>query len=146
MTLEGVYRISANLNPPNPVFGPLWKPLRDYIKHRKSDKMLIREEAQGEEPLRTELPMIVDAVSKQTPKQRFEPKQELPIGDSAILMAADGYGSGHVKGIKSGKKVIIKTSETNRNFSFDKEPSNIELFEEAYSILKDIEDERHLEH
>lgn len=146
MTLEGVYRISANLNPPNPIFGPLWKPLRDYIRSRKSDKMLIREEAQGTEPLQTELPKIVDAVSRQTAEERFEPENELPIGDSAILMAADGYGSGHVKGIKNGEKIIIKTSETNRNFSFDEEPSNMELFEEAYSILKDIEDERHLEH
>ena len=146
MALEGVYRISANLNPPNPIFGPLWKPLNDYIKSRRSDKMLIREEAQGSKPLQTELPKIVDAVSKQTAEEIFEPENELPIGDSAILMAADGYGSGHVKGTNNGKKVIIKTSETPRNFSFDEEPSNMELFEEAYSIFKDIENERHLKH
>tara|TARA_B110001469_G_C9606829_1_gene301762 strand:- start:415 stop:1308 length:894 start_codon:yes stop_codon:yes gene_type:complete len=146
MTLEGIYRISANLNPPNPIFHPLWKPLKDYMKQRRSDKMLIREEAQGGDPLHTDLPKIVDAMSKQTKDNKFEYEGELPVGDAAILMAADGYGSGHVKGSQNGEKVIIKTSETNRHFAFDEEPSNDALFEEAYMILKDIEDERHLEH
>ncbi len=145
-TLEGIYRISANLNPPNPTFGPLWKPLKEYIINRRSDKMLIREESQSDEPLDTNLPEIVEKISQQTKEEKFEPEEELPIGDSAILMAADGYGSGHVKGLKDGEKVIIKTSETNRNFSFEEEPSPNELFEGAYSIFKDIEEERHLEH
>ena len=146
MTLETVYQISANLKLPNPIYGHLWGHLRNYMKNRRSDKMLIREEAIGREQLRTELPKIVYEVSKQTAEERFKPENELPIGDSAILMAADGYGSGHVKGTNNGKKIIIKTSETPRNFSFDEEPSNMELFEEAYSIFKDIENERHLKH
>lgn len=145
-TLEGIYRISANLNPPNPLFGPLWKPLKEYIINRRSDKMLIREESKGEEPLATNLPEVVEKVSQQTKDSKYEPEEDLPIGDSAILMAADGYGSGHVKGLKHGEKIIIKTSETNRNFSFDEEPSPNELFEAIYDILREIEEDRHLEH
>lgn len=144
--VEKIYKISANLNPPNPLYGSLWKGLSDYIKSRGSDKMLIREESSDRQPLKTNLPEIVDEVSKQTKDKKYHSKEKLPIGDAAILMAADGYGNGHIKGLKDGVIVIIKTSAINKCFSFDKEPTNAELFKEAYLMLKEIEDERHLEH
>jgi hypothetical protein len=49
-------------------------------------------------------------------EQKFLSKT-IPIGDAAILMAADGYGSGYVKGKQDDVMVVIKTSETLRNYS-----------------------------
>jgi len=145
-SLEGIYKISAKLNPPNPLFGPLWGPLKEYIKSRRSDKMLIREDASGETPLNTDLPRHVQAVANQTDDIPYKPKEPLPIGDAAILMAADGYGTGLVRGIRQAEMVVIKTSETTRNFDFAREPDPVELFDIAYDIFKRIERERHMEH
>lgn len=144
--VKKIYRISSNLRLPNPLYGPLWKSLKDYIKNRESNKMILREESSNEKPLNTRLAEIVNEVSNQTNNKQYNPKEELPIGDAAILMAADGYGIGHIKGLKDGEVVIIKTSEINKFFSFNKEPSNEKLFKEAYLMLKKIEDDRHLKH
>lgn len=146
MSFDSIYRISANLNPPNPLFGPLWKNLKSYIETRRSDKMLIREETTGREPLNTDLPMHVKYVANQTLESPYKPKTQLPFGDEAILMAADGYGTGLVKGLKGTNKIVIKTSETVWNFDFDREPDHEKLFETTYDIFKKIEKERHMEH
>jgi hypothetical protein len=145
--LEGIYKISAKVNPPNPLFGPLWKPLKEYLKARNTDNMLIRENSPEDAPLRTELPQHVRRVVNQTADEPYVPAQALPIGDAAILMAADGYGSGFVQGhAKNQEMVTIKTSETNKNFTFDREPEPVELFEESSLIFERIEKERHMEH
>ena len=61
-------------------------------------------------------------------------------------MAADGYGSGLVKGRRNGQAVMIKTSETIKNFSLPAEHSPQELFKEAYRVFKKIEEDRHMKH
>ena len=48
--------------------------------------MVIRE-AKSAEPLNTDLPQIVEKVAAQQNGEVYEPKEELPIGDAAILMA-----------------------------------------------------------
>lgn len=146
LTLECIIRITATLNPPNPIWGPLWKPLRDYIKKRRADKMLIREEASIDKPLITDLPNHVAKVSSQTEDTEYTPKEELPIGDAAILMAADGYGVGTVKGVRAGERITIKTSETTRNISFEHDHSVDDIFRKAYATFVQIEKDRHLEH
>lgn len=145
-SLAGIYRISAVVLPPNPLFGPLWKPLRDYIKRRRSGQMVIREATKSAEPLNTDLPQIVEKVAAQQNGEVYEPKEELPIGDAAILMAADGYGKGTITGMQEGRFVVIKTSETNRNFSFDKDPNPEELFVAANELFERIKKDRHMEH
>jgi len=146
LTLNSIVKISATLNPPNPIWGPLWKPLRDYIKKRRADKMLLREEASKDFPLQTDLPKHVAEFSKQTEEHEYIPDQEIPIGDAAILMAADGYGAGIVKGMRQGEYVTIKTTETVRNITIDHEHSSQELFERVYKVFAQIERDRHLEH
>jgi hypothetical protein len=145
-SLSGIYRISAKVVPPNPSFGPLWKPLREYIKKRRSGQMVVREDSKSQEPLNTDLPAIVEKVANQSENEPYIPVEELPIGDAAVLMAADGYGTGHIKGQQEGAVVVIRTTDTNRNFSFDKEPIAEELFAEAVEIFERIKRERHMEH
>ncbi len=145
-SLSGIYRISAEVVPPNPCFGPLWKPLREYIKHRRTGQMIVREDSKSADPINTALPEIVSIVANQTEESPYVPEGEIPIGDAAILMATDGYGKGHIKGIQNGSVVIIKTTDTNRNFSFDKEPIAEELLVEAAKIFDRIEKDRHMEH
>jgi hypothetical protein len=146
LSLSGIYRISAKVVPPNPAFGSLWKPLRDYIKKRRSGQMVIREDSKSKKYLETKIPEIVDAVARQPEGQPYIPKEELPIGDAAVLMAADGYGTGHIKGQRAGSVVVIRTSDTSRNFTFDKDPEMEELYFEALHIFQSIHNERHMEH
>ena len=101
LSLDGITKISAVVHPPNPLFGSLWKELKEYIKGRRADKMIIREEASIAEPLNTQLPQYVKMILEQTQDSQYIVDFPLPIGDAAILMAADGYGSGSVKGTQA---------------------------------------------
>jgi len=143
--LEGIYKMSATVSPPNPLFGPLWKPLKTYLEERKTDKMKIEEESDGDKPIQTDLPKHVQEIADLKEGQSYEPK-EIPIGDSAILMAADGYGSGLVEGRHRQETVVIKTSETIMNFTFHREPEPDELYRIALRIFEKIRRERHMEH
>ena len=146
LSLDTIEKIAATIHPPNPLFGPLWEPLKEYIRKRRTSKMTLSEKAAGGESLSTDLPKHVEEAAKQTSEHQYQPKEDLPVGDAAILMAADGYGSGTVQGRRASERVVIRTSETIKNFSLKSEHSNEELFLEAYRILKDIEETRHMEH
>jgi hypothetical protein len=143
--LEGIFKITSKVYPPNPLFGPLWAPLKKYIQERGSDKMKIEEESL-DQPLNTELPKHVKLAAEQSHDAPFIPDQNLPIGDAAILMAADGYGSGLVKGKQQGQFVIIRTSETTKNFTYDKIPDPEGLFELVLEVLEKIQNDRHMNH
>lgn len=146
LSLDGINSVSAQVFPPNPIFGPLWESLKDYLKNRRSEKMLVREDAGKEKTLDTQLPAVVEGIVKQTKDQPYQVEYPLPIGDAAILMAADGYGSGLVCGNRDGKPVKIKTSETIKNFSLSQDHTPEELFKEAYQQFKKIEEDRHMKH
>ncbi|XQA62841.1 hypothetical protein ACM9XD_05675 [Xanthomonas sacchari] len=144
--LDGIYKIDARVSPPNPLFSPLWKSLEEYLRSRNTDRMIISEDAPKADVLHTDLPEIVAAAANQTEVEPFIPEITLAIGDAAILMAADGYGSGTIRGKRDSKIVIIKTSETSLNFIFDKSPDSYELYAAALEIFVDIEKRRHMEH
>lgn len=145
-SLNGIYKIEARVSPPNPLFSPLWKQLETYLRSRNTDRMTIIEDAPTSESLNTDLPKIVEAASKQTEDVQYNPGEELKVGDAAILMAADGYGRGIIRGRRDEELVVIKTSETALNFSFDKTPDAHELYLKALAIFKRIQDQRHMEH
>jgi len=144
--LDGIYRISASISPPNPLFSPLWKPLEEYLRKRNTDKMSIIEDAPVANNLNTKLPYIVEQVSLQSESKQFTPDYQIELGDAAILMAADGYGKGIVRGHKKNEIIVIKTSETALNFTFDKSPEPHELFVKALSILERVKKSRYMEH
>ena len=107
--------------------------------------MKVEEESLSNEPIDTELAEHVDGIVNQTLDNPYLPAP-IPIGDAAILMAADGYGSGHIKGKIGDESVLIRTSDTIRNFQFERDPDPHELYKKAKKILQDITDERHMEH
>lgn len=143
--LDGIYGISATVHPPNPLFGPLWRDLKDYLEQRKADTMKIQEDSPHNEPLNTDLRDHVASIADSHPDPTA-PSEPLHIGDAAILMAADGYGSGLVKGRIGSDSVVIRTSETIKNFTFDKDPAPVDLYEAALKIFEQIKHERHMEH
>lgn len=145
-SLQGIFKIEARISPPNPLFSPLWEPLEKYLRGRNTDRMTVLEDAPESEVLNTDLPKLVEAASRQTTETRFVPKTEIPIGDAAILMAADGYGSGIIRGRRDNEVVIIKTSETGLNFSFEKTPDPYALYIKALEIFQRIQEQRHMEH
>lgn len=146
LSLDGISGISAQVFPPNPIFGPLWEELKEYIRKRRSEKMMVREDSGPKENLATKLPQIVEAILQQPHNKPYVPEAPLPVGDAAILMAADGYGSGQVKGRRKGEMVIIKTSETIKNFALPEGHSPEQLFLTAYDEFKQIEMDRHMKH
>ncbi len=145
-SLDGIYKLHAKVSPPNPLFGPLWESLKEYLFQRNTDTMQIIEDSSDMEPLNTKLPEYVKQVSEQTEDEEYNPLETLPIGDAAILMAADGYGSGTVKGKHDNEIITIKTSETQKHFIFDKDPDPYELYKKVVTIFEKIKTERHLRH
>lgn len=145
-SLDGIFKIDARVSPPNPLFSPLWKPLEQYLRDRNADRMTIVEDAPGAQVLHTNLPNIVEAAAQQTQNAPFTPDEPLAIGDAAILMAADGYGSGIIRGKRDDETVVIKTSETALNFTFDKIPDPFDLYLKALDIFTKIQEQRHMEH
>lgn len=143
--LNGIYSISANVSPPNPLFGPLWEELKIYLEKRRTDKMKIQEDSLDDRMIETNLPSIMKKVADSVEEKSFL-DQKLDIGDAAILMAADGYGSGYVKGKKGGDFITIRTSETIKNFPFLKDPKPESLFEKANKLFKKIKEDRHMRH
>lgn len=144
--LDGIYKINARVSPPNPLFSPLWKPLEEYLRKRNTDKMSIIEDAPIADNLETRLPELIEKASNQSESEQFIPDYQIDIGDAAILMAADGYGHGTVRGRRNEETVVIKTSETALNFSFDTEPEPYDLYLKALEILERVKKARHMEH
>lgn len=144
--LDGIYKISASISPPNPLFSPLWKPLEEYLRKRNTDKMSIIEDAPIADLLDTRLPTLVEQASNQSESKQFIPDYKIDIGDAAILMAADGYGRGTVRGRINKETVVIRTSETALNFSFETDPEPHELYLKALEILERVKKSRHMEH
>jgi len=145
-SLDGIFQISARISPPNPLFNPLWKPLEDYLRKRNTDRMTIVEDANQAETLKTQLPELIKQASELTGEGQLTSRDDIPVGDAAILMAADGYGTGLIRGKKGEDVVTIKTSETAVNFSFDKIPDINELYQKVLELLEKIKKSRHMEH
>lgn len=145
-SLQGIFKLEARISPPNPLFSPLWASLEKYLRGRNTDRMTIIEDAPEADVLQTNLPNLVEAVSQQTEDSRYMPEEPIPIGDAAILMAADGYGRGIIRGHRDDELVVIKTSETALNFTFEKTPDSSALYTKALNIFDRIEKQRHMEH
>ncbi|MEY4751455.1 MAG: hypothetical protein RIQ60_3669 [Pseudomonadota bacterium] len=145
--LDSISELQAKVVPPNPLFGPCWKSLSEYLKQRKLDSAQITEESAS--GIKTRLKEIAAAaLEDESPKSWPELMEPLldGVGDAAILMAADGYGRGRVKGSEAGKDVVIRTSENQKSFMFDSDPNPRKLFEYAFDQLQKNTIEQGLEH
>ena len=73
-------------------------------------------------------------------------QRAIPSADAAILMAADGYGRGKVVGEENGEEVVVKTSDSQKSFSHDKEPSPEDLAGAAKVQFDKVSKERDMKH
>lgn len=141
--LRAIQKIQARVNPPNPLFGPLWQPLKTYLEERNATEVRVDEKSADGEALRSELPRHVAGILEQP---EYNPSGGVAFGDAALLMAADGYGRGLVEGLEDDALVVIKTWEASRTFVFDKDPEPFELYREAKEQLQGISQERDMRH
>ena len=145
--LERITELQATVIPPNPLFGPCWQSLADYLRQRRLEEVQIKEQAAA--GIRTQLKEIAEAALREaaadTWQRLMEPLLD-GVGDAALLMAADGYGRGRVRGTEHGKDVVVRTSENQKSFLFDSDPNPGRLFEYAYDQLKRNAEEQGLKH
>ena len=89
---------------------------------------------------------ISELVSRILENSEYQPESDVAIGDAAILMAADGYGSGRVVGEQDGEEVTIRTSDAQKTFLFAKEPVPADLASEAEKHFQRTSAERDMRH
>lgn len=144
--LKGITRYTeliARINPPNPLFGKLWEPLKEYLKTRNTSELSFREVGNSGEGVRTEIPRYVEGILTGA----FGEEKKIPdITDAAMLMAADGYGTGKIVGEANNEEIVIRTAESQKSFLADKDPKPDDLAHKAYKHFAAINKERHMEH
>jgi len=150
-SIDTVHRISATVVPPNPLFGPAWKELKEYMEERDSGEISINEKAKTTDGINTELVNNMKSIltkNRVTDSEKIMTleNQKYGISDAAILMAADGYGKAKIEGSINNEKVTIKTKDNQKSFLFDKDPDKKEFFEYVKEEFKMINEERYLEH
>jgi hypothetical protein len=145
--LDSITELDAKVLPPNPLFGPAWRSLGEYVKKRRLEEFQIKEEAQA--GIRTKLKEIAAAVLADRSSQEMAVLMEPlmgGVGDAALLMAADGYGRAKVRGKEQDRDVVIRTSENQKSFMFDPEPDPGSLVEQARSAFARVSEEQGLKH
>ena len=147
--LKKINSIKATVKPPNPLFGPCWKSIKDYLAERNASEITINEEAKSG-GLNTKIQKMIEIVLKHN-KNALEEIAELTeydnsLSDSAVLMAADGYGVAKIEGEDDSGNVIIRTKQNQKTFLAAREPSPKDLYEKVYSELTKINKERYLGH
>lgn len=142
--LKTVVEIEVTVSPPNPLFGWLWKPLKDFLEERRTTKLKINEEGEKIGGLNTDLPEIIKHLENGNVSK---PNIKIALPDAAILMAADGYGQGKIIGENENRELIeIKTKDTQKSFLFVKDPKPYELALKARCEFLKIKEERWMEH
>jgi|SRR3990167_568535 len=142
-SLDRITELSAKVHPPNPLFGRLWGSLDKYIKRRQADEVSVRETTEKPEGISTQLLVLIQNILE---NPKYEPKLPPDITDAAMLMAADGYGSGKAVGTEDGHDVVVRTSESQKSFLFDKEPEPEVLATAARVQFERVSTERDMSH
>lgn len=70
----------------------------------------------------------------------------MDVTDAAVLMAADGYGSGKVAGYARDNEIVVLTTQNQLSFLFAKQPAHEALAEEAVRRLRRESERRGLMH
>jgi len=125
------------------LFGRLWGSLNDYVKKRQADEVSVREKTDKPNGLSTQLLVLLQKILE---NPKYEPTQIPDITDAAMLMAADGYGSGKAIGTEGGHEVVVRTSESQKSFLFEKEPEPELLAKVAQAQFEKVNVERDMRH
>lgn len=142
-SLDRITELSAKVHPPNPLFGRLWGSLDEYVKKRRADEVSVRETTDKSNGLSTQLLSLIEKILE---NPKYEPSQVLDVTDAAVLMAADGYGSGKAVGTEDGQEVVVRTSESQKSFLFDKNPEPELLAKIARTQFEQVSTERDMAH
>lgn len=142
--LERISRLSAKVVPPNPLYGPLWRRIVEYLERRNASELVVRESS-DDDGLRTEVVRVAETVAEEGVDNLGE-EVALDLTDAAILMAVDGYGSAKVEGVVGGRTMTVRTQESAQSFVFDSDPGAEQLFDEAMTQLRGIVQRRGLRH
>ncbi len=142
--IKKITQIEATVSPPNPLFGRIWKSLKETLEKRNTSTLKINEESEKREGLKTNLHDLVNSIEKNNISNY---KQEVALPDAAILMAADGYGTGKVAGEDNNGEIIeVRTRDVQKSFLFEKEPSPDFLARKANEEFIKVSEERKMEH
>lgn len=140
--INRITEITAKVNPPNPLFGHIWKELKEYIKRRNASEIHVREQNKGGGALNSQIVQLVTEILDEKPPS-LEPAD---ITDAALLMAADGYGRGKVVGEKGKERIVVRTSDSKKSFIFPKDPDQFEIAKEAAMHFEKVSHERNMKH
>lgn len=142
--IKKITQIEATVSPPNPLFGRIWKSLKETLEKRNTSTLKINEESEKREGLKTNLHDLVNGIEKNNISNY---KQEVALPDAAILMAADGYGTGKVAGEDNNGEIIeVRTRDVQKSFLFEKDPSPDFLARKANEEFIKVSEERKMEH
>ena len=142
-SLDKITELSAKVHPPNPLFGRLWGSLDKYVKRRRASEVSVRETSAVGNGLSTELINLLRSILENAD---YQPGVEPDITDAAMLMAADGYGSGKAIGMDGEIEVVVRTNESQKSFLFEKEPSPEMLATVAKVQFESVSVERDMRH
>ena len=142
--IKKITQIEATVSPPNPLFGRIWKSLKETLEKRNTSTLRINEESEKREGLKTNLHDLVNGIEK---TNISDYKKEVALPDAAILMAADGYGTGKVAGEDNNGEIIeVRTRDVQKSFLFEKDPSPDFLARKANEEFIKVSEERKMEH
>jgi len=129
--LEEVTELKARVTPPNPLFGIFWQDLKEYLENRRLRKLTIGETSkQG-----VSLPTTAPEIARRIEAGSVGDAAPAPIGDAAILMAADGYGTAEVTGRRGTETVVVKTTENAIQLKLEADVSPSEL---AAAVVREV--------
>lgn len=131
-----ISKIQCQINQPNPLYGDIWKHLKDYLINRKSKDLKITEEAKGEEGILTRLNSNSD----------INDEESVNIIDAGIYMALDGYGEGKITGKVDGKEKTISTKSNAISLKYDTNPDPDDFAQEVYKRFQEMHEKRGLKH
>jgi len=149
--LSQITKIEATVHPPNPLFGRSWAGLREYMRVRRTSEVHVREVALPEESLQTSVPQIASSLQGTTEGEAS--RTLAPLGnydsmfaDAAVLMAADGYGKARVEGQRAGRRVVVRTLDSQVSEQIEREIEPEMLYERVRPIFARISEDRYMEH
>lgn len=142
-SLDQIIELSAKVHPPNPLFGRLWGSLDKYVKRRKAEEISVRESTDKPQGLSTQILVLIQRILE---NPKYEPSEEPDITDAALLMAADGYGSGKAVGMDGEHEVVVRTAESQKSFLFEKMPEPEALAIAARRQFERVSEERDMKH
>ena len=148
--LTRVEKISATVVPPNPLFGPVWEELKDYLNDRDTKELTIIEKSNHFDGIKTKVKKLMayflNEDLEKNDDMEFLKNQHYDISDAAILMAADGYGRATLEGYNGNEKVIIKTKDNQKSFLYDRDPDKEDFYQLVLEEFECINNERYLGH